>query len=233
MSATIHKLFPQQHNAHPVEQPCPTTTPETPETPADELIISSLRSMDVKRIYGIFDYDAWCSTCRDCGLYRLPLRDTVACNTSKYAAIGEHAAINADDWYWALGKPTAHFYMKAMVDTPHEEFLATIFPEGEPSGEDSLQIDFPKPPKDMYQTLQRAGLAGMDVRVAVPSYAIKFPKIEAWRRAKAAEKFDPIVFAIHRKTKRVVVLGYYSVSKHDSVAMRSLVEILESLAFDL
>lgn len=229
MSATIHKLFPQQHNTQPVEQLRPTTTPKTP----DELIISSLRSMGVERIYGIFDYDAWCLTCRDCGLYRLPLMDTVACNTSKYAATGEYDAMNADDWYWTLGKPTAHFYMKAMVDTPHEEFLATIFPEGEPSGGDLLQIDFPKPPKDMYQTLQRAGLAGMDVRVAVPSYAIRFPKIEAWRNAKAAGKFDPIVFAIHRKTKRVVVLGYYSVSERDSVALRSLVEILESLVFDL
>jgi hypothetical protein len=116
----------------------------------------------------------------------------------------------------------------------HEALLHEIFPSGEPAGNTSFEVEFPRPPHELLPVLQRAGLAGLNVQIAAPAEAIHLPEIEKQRAIwAAAPLIDPIVFGTHRTTSRVAVLGSYATSDSDPAELKSLVTVLESLAIEL
>jgi len=206
-------------------------------SPGDNGLLAALRRNGVRRIYGVFDGDAWAATCRAAFLYRLPLSGNIPCETRGLMAQADHDAAYADDWYWHSGKkPVLTMLWKNMADTGHIDLIRTLFPNGEAveGGDTSIEIVFPRPPQALLPTLHRAGLAGLHLHVAVPATAIRLPKVERWKQAAARRvQYDPIIYGVHQKTQQVVVLGYYNCSSSDPVSLRTLVDVLKSRATDL
>ena len=95
-----------------------------------------------------------------------------------------------------------------------------------------MDVEFPAPPREEWQTIHKARLTGFDVSAAVPAGAIKIKGLaEAARAVRNAPAIvDPIMFGtLSGYESRVVVFGYYNTTNEDSTAMKALIDVLEEM----
>lgn len=204
------------------------SNPPIIDPPADVEILEALRGIGIKRIYGLFDKVAWSNTIMHADLYTMPLADSA---NAYIAPIHNYAHELRARSSFMDGRDS---HKRAFNKFRKEgKLLTTLFPNYKEAEArfGSVGIAYPKPPKAELEAVQRASLAGFNVRAAVPEPALSV----TYRThvSPMAYAVDPILFGKRDGDQKVVVLGYYNMSSSDSDEVKSLVALLESMKRDI
>lgn len=194
---------------------------------SDSRFLALLRACGLRRIFGVFDSPAWAQTCRDVGLYRLPLHGRVACDLTSIMVAADNARLA--DWFEPRGGSTLDYAADIIKRAPVAELLPIIMPDGEPRGSHVINLTFPQPPAHLMDAMHMASLHGLKTGIAAPAEAIHVQGVAvnpAWLR-------DPIVFAEKPDIGRTVILGYYAASPRDPERVKSLIRVLTIMSAEL
>ena len=200
----------------------------------DAELISAMRKVGIRRIYGIFDYEAWLGAIRAAELYSMPFEGK---------ARADLRAIEAAAWRMRLHGSRPFFWQRNLTRAAIRQFaregtlLRTIFPEFSEAASSPHLIDiaFPKPPREELSVMHRARLAGFTLRAAVPEPALSAKGIADVLPRISSRATDPIIFGFRERDrpKKAVVFGYYGASPDDALALRTLTSVLDEMAMEI